>query len=219
MPRTIHLSWTDLIARLPIRYLLPSEANIRANAKKQSDLWCEIFERNAIILLTQLERSEIEAVFTQLVTDHWKINNVLSGNLDLGHLVRLINTWARKPSSGASDRRLPHEDAIFSWRKNSNGVVFELTPAFVTAYVEARHCAHSVVDEGLKFKDVTAKHLLDTWNNIFEGEGLGPITLELRYWDYSMVFPQYSELETLIQALREKPKGDINVPSAEPIHG
>lgn len=208
MPRLVFIPWDVLSKRLPIQYLIPSDAAIKANARRQAAEWMEMFERRSDVELTETERAEIDAVFSGLVTAHWAPAKVFAENLDVKSLVDMLNVWSHKPSSGASERRLPEGDAVFSYSIKDKGITFELMLPFITALVEAKHCAYSVCDEGRSLKDVTSEDVLTTIRNIFECEGRDLITLDLMHWDYAMTLPQYSELETMIQALRTTKLGE-----------
>lgn len=212
MPRSVTATWDQLATRLPVEFYVPPADHLRASAQKQATEWVEIFERRQFIKLTEIEREEIEQVFFDLLTDHWSVAKIMEGNFDMASIVKLINQWSRKSTSGATDRRLPIGDGVFSYRNSDKGVTFDLMPPFVVAMIEARHCAHSITDDGRNLKDVTIDDVLTTILNIFECEGHETVTLDLRFWDYSLTLPKYNEVESRILTLRQKKvsKGEKN---------
>lgn len=204
MPRLVFVPWESFSRRLPIQYLVPSDETIKENARNQATEWATIFQRRTGINLTDVERSEIDTVFEKLVRDHWSVSKVFEANLDLHELMGMINYWGTVSETGSSERKLPTGQAIFSFSvRPGKGVVFELLPPFITAFVEALHCAHSISDQGKTLKDVCPDDIVDTLHNIFECEGRPVITLDLMHWDYDMEFPKYSELESMVIALRQ----------------
>lgn len=212
MPRIIQLSWSDLIAHLPIEYLIPSQTTIAASARKRAAAWIEIWERREAMQLTEIERAEVDAVFVQLLTAHWEIGNVMRGNLKLNYFFYLLNFWGCISQSGASERLLPRGIVITERSQGPEMVRFELQPSFLHARIEAFHAAYGTTDDGLAFQDVTAAHLFDTINAIFEADGRQPVVVDLRHWDAALILPRYEELEALVQALRlqREPKGEID---------
>lgn len=201
MAKRLNVSWDDLYKRLPIKYYSPPDFNAASFAEAQAKEWIKLFESNTFITLTNEERAEINEVFLDLTSKYCQFNTMVRNNLNIDHFVYLINAWSCKPSSGATERKFRHGNAV-AFQKTDHGVIFHLQPGFMVAYIESRHCATAETDDGKLLQDITKDDFFTTIRNIFECEGLESLEVDLKNW--SPKLPHYRELASFVEELRNR---------------
>lgn len=205
------IPWEQVASALRLDYRGPDDFTLSDDAGEQALQFKAEFDADADQPLTDEELDEVRFAIESAMSDHWSLQNVLSGSF-LENLLDDVNEWGRRGMQSAiyegieEEDELPREgEAVRFVSEDADGVKVELLPGFEVAYAEAAFCVHGTHFEGRYLDHMDASDVFTVARWIRECEGQR-IRLDLDRWDDQRTRPTYNDLVKMIDEMRRPKK-------------